>query len=107
MPDLEDIIRAEVSKAEGVEPEVVDDNNEPEPESNEPEPEVEPEVVPESGTDEPKPGTKDEKTDDDDPELTKILEEHGLKATPKGQRENRLPYSRVRKIVANAIKKIT
>lgn len=42
---------------------------------------------------------------DADP-LTKDLEELGLKAPEDGQRENRIPYSRVRKIVENAQKKV-
>ncbi len=38
--------------------------------------------------------------------LAKDLEELGLKAPEEGQRENRIPYSRVRKIVENAQKKV-
>src|SRR5438445_13389701 len=38
-------------------------------------------------------------------ELTKELEGLGLKAPKVGERENRLPYSRVKKIVENARKK--
>lgn len=40
-------------------------------------------------------------------ELTKELEALGLKAPKDGERENRLPYGRVTKIVGNAIKKTT
>src|SRR5438067_2609456 len=40
---------------------------------------------------------------DDDPELTKLLEDNGIKAST--ARENRIPYSRVRKIIGNALKK--
>lgn len=38
--------------------------------------------------------------------LTKELDELGLKAPKAGERENRLPYSRVKKIVENARKKL-
>lgn len=38
--------------------------------------------------------------------LVKELEELGLKAPEEGQRENRIPYSRVKKIVENARKKL-
>lgn len=39
--------------------------------------------------------------------VAKELEELGLKAPVEGERENRLPYSRVKKIVQNAQKKLT
>jgi hypothetical protein len=42
-----------------------------------------------------------------DPEIAKLLKEQGLEAPKPGQRENKLPYSRVHKITENAIKRTT
>jgi hypothetical protein len=101
--DMADIIKAEVDKVEGREPEPLDDSgNEPDSAPVVDDPEVEP-VDPET---KPEDDSKPKDETDDDPELTKLLEEHGFKAAAKGQRENKIPYSRVRKIVGNAIKKI-
>lgn len=38
-------------------------------------------------------------------EIDKILEAAGVKAPKEGERENRIPYSRTRKIIGNALKK--
>lgn len=40
-------------------------------------------------------------------EVIKLLEAAGIKAPAEGQRENRIPYGRVRKIIGNALKKTT
>jgi hypothetical protein len=42
----------------------------------------------------------------EDAEITKLLEEHGIKAPKKGERVNSIPYPRVRKITGNFIKKV-
>lgn len=43
---------------------------------------------------------------DDDPELTKLLEEYGIKRAGKVQNDNRLSYSRIRKITGKIVKTI-
>lgn len=52
-------------------------------------------------------GTKEEKATPADAgdEIDKILEAAGVKAPKEGERENRIPYSRTRKIIGNALKK--
>ena len=45
------------------------------------------------------------KADDDEALFTQELEGYGIHAPKPGERENRIPYSRVRKIIANAFKK--
>ena len=68
------------------------------------------EVVDEGGTETPETAVVEEVSpsaavvEDVDP-LTKELEDLGLKEPKAGERENRLPYSRVKKIVENARKK--
>jgi hypothetical protein len=56
-----------------------------------------------------KPATEDKtaKPVDEDEAFTKELEGYGIHAPKPGERENRIPYSRVRKIIANAFKKKT
>lgn len=44
--------------------------------------------------------------EDDDPELTKLLEEYGIKKPAKDVKDNRMPYSRVRKITGKLVKGI-
>ncbi len=43
---------------------------------------------------------------DDDPELTKLMEEYGIKRPTKEQKDNRIPYSRQRKIIGKMVKGI-
>lgn len=115
MPGIEDIIAQTVEAAESTgnvpDPVETPEGNEPaeEPADNEPEAEVteeEPTVEsPEEPAAEPaKPGEKPEDKPKD--ELTKELEALGVKAPVAGERENRIPYARVRKIVENAQKKV-
>ena len=119
MADLDDIINGAIDDA-------VDSNVLPEPEADPgatpeeptteepPTPEEEPPATeePPASTEEPPatdPKTKDKPAakpeSDEDKALTKLLEEHGIKAPAAGQRENKIPYGRTRKIVGNAIKR--
>lgn len=94
----EDIITASIREAEGGDP-VESPDVDPDPEV------VEDPVTPET------PDTPElEKAEVVVPEVdddTKELEALGLKAPKEGERENRLPYSRVKKILANARKKLS
>ena len=52
----------------------------------------------------PKEGEKPKADDDDDPELTKLLEEYGIKRAGGVQQDSRMPYSRVRKVTGKIVK---
>lgn len=125
MADLDEVINAAIDKAEGKdevpaaeeyvgEVEVEEDGGEPGPGERTEEGEPEVEAAPASKTEEtkveePPAEAKVEtapKESAEDAEITKLLEEHGIKAPKKGQRDNPIPYSRTRKIIGNALKKI-
>jgi hypothetical protein len=107
MPDLSDIIQQSVHDAEDgiIDSPAATDSPEPidTPVTDSPEPIDTPapveEVSPSAAAVDP---VAPAATDD----LTKELEAMGIKAPVAGQRENRLPYSRVVKIVENARKKL-
>lgn len=122
MPDIDEIINGAIDAAEaGNElPEAEETPVEEEPAVEEPAAEEEPAAAeePAPATEEPvaevpaKEGEKPVATkkdvkpeSDEDKALTKLLEEHGIKAPVAGQRENKIPYPRVRKIVGNALKR--
>lgn len=77
-------------------PDPADTSNDPDPDK--PADKVEPEVDPATGKPVVKPVEKDE--------LTKELEALGLKEPKEGERENRLPFKRVKKITENYGKKV-
>ena len=117
--DLESVVANAVAEAgigEEAEPDIESANTETV--SDEETPEVvektevvdEPESAKESATDEAaddeKPVEKSTTKPAEKDQLTKDLEELGLKAPKEGERENRLPHSRVRKIAENYGKKV-
>jgi hypothetical protein len=108
MADITTIIENSIREAEGTEvdspdvetpEEVVVDGAEPVTDSPEP-------IVAESANRVESVSKPPEKGGSDD-ETAKALEELGIKAPKDGERENRLPYSRIKKIFGNAQKKWT
>ena len=103
---LEDAVLTAITEAgitDGPEPPEPDDTD-PDADS-EVEPEAEPEAEPEPEVDEdPAKGEGKAKEPELD-ELGKKLADLGIKPPKEGERENRLPYKRVKRIVENALKK--
>jgi hypothetical protein len=109
---LEDIIAAEVEKAEDgvidtpepIETDESDTGTDTESTTTEETPEV---VDTEEVSLDAEPASKPAKEPATEPEdeIEKILADAGIKPPVEGQRENRIPYSRTRKIIGNALKK--
>lgn len=100
MPSTEEIIQSAVDEAVGDEPDTSDDTGAEVIADADPVVETPAEeVVADPAVEEAKPVVEVD-------ELTAELEALGIKAPKEGERENRLPYSRVKKIVANAQKKL-